>query len=117
VLPAAASAQAATHTLRFASVLKTFVVCTKTTVAEQDTHVTSASKPSGSTSYKPQRQGRRPERAHGPAEHSRLLWETLTLSHNGAYAHGTFTGGTGTITAKPANKTGTHPAVTITYTS
>ena len=53
-----------------------------------------------------------------------LLYGTLTLTHNGADAHGRVTGGTGTftratgtITAKPANKTGTHSAVTITYTS
>ena len=57
------------------------------------------------------------------AENGGLLYGTLTLTHNGAYAHGPVTGGTGpfegatgTITAKPANASGTHSAVTITYT-
>jgi|HubBroStandDraft_3_1064219.scaffolds.fasta_scaffold361217_1 hypothetical protein len=57
------------------------------------------------------------------AENGGLLCQTLTLSHNGVYAHGpvpdtsTFTGATGAITAKPANESGTRLAVTITHTS
>ncbi len=125
VLPAAASAHTVTHTLKFVSVLKKLVVYTKTTVAEQDTDVTSAGKAIGFDELYATATGKTTGTADiAYAEHGGLLYGTLTLTHNGADAHGRVTGGTGTftratgtITAKPANKTGTHSAVIITYTS
>jgi hypothetical protein len=125
VLPAAASAHTATHTLKFVSVLKKLVVYTKTTVAEQDTDVTSAGKTIGFDELYATQTGKTTGTAHiAYTEQGGLLYGTLTLTHNGAFAHGTvtggtgtFTGATGTITAKPANKSGTHSAVTITYTT
>jgi hypothetical protein len=125
VLPAAASTHAATHTLKFVSVLKKLVIYTKATVAEQDTDVTSAGKTIGFDELYATQTGTTTGTADvAYAETGGLLYGVLTLTHNGAYAHGTVTGGTGkfkdatgTITAKPANASGTHSAVTITYTS
>jgi hypothetical protein len=125
VLPAAASAHATTHTLTFVSVLKKLVVYTKTTVAEQDTDVTSAGKTIGFDELYATQTGKTTGKANvAYAENGGLLYGALILTHNGADAHGTVTGGTGTfagatgtITAKPANQSGTHSAVTITYTS
>jgi hypothetical protein len=125
VLPAAASAHGATHTMKFVSVLKKLVIYTKTTVAEQDTDVDSAGKAIGFDELYATQTGKTTGTAAvAYAEHGGLLYGTLTLTHNGAFAHGTVTGGTGmfkeatgTITAKPANASGTHSAVTITYTS
>ena len=107
------------------SVLKKLVVYTKTTVAEQDTDVTSAGKTIGFDELYATQTGKTTGKAQiAYAEHGGLLYGTLILTHNGALAHGTvtggtgtFTGATGTITVKPANKSGTHSAVTITYTT
>jgi hypothetical protein len=125
VLPAAASAHSATHTLRFVSVLKKLAIYTKTTVAEQDTDVTRAGKTIGFDELYATQTGPTTGTADiAYAVNGGLLYGTLTLTDNGARAHGKVTGGTGrfkgatgTITAKPANKSGTHAAVTITYTS
>jgi hypothetical protein len=125
VLPAAASTHAATHTLKFVSVLKKLVIYTKATVAEQDTDVTSAGKTIGFDELYATQTGTTTGTAQiAYAETGGLLYGTLTLTHNGADAHGrvtggtgTFKGATGTITAKAANESGTHSAVTITYTS
>jgi hypothetical protein len=123
VLPVAASAHTATHTLRFVSVLKKLVIYSKTTVAEQDTDVTTAGKAIGFDELYAMQTGKTTGTGHVAfADYGGLLYGTLTLTHNGADAHGRvtggtgmFTGATGTITAKPANKSGTHSAVTITY--
>jgi hypothetical protein len=125
VLPAAASAHSATHTLKFVSVLKKLVIYTKTTVAEQDTDVNSAGKTIGFDELHATQTGKTTGTGDiAFAEHGGLLYGALVLTHNGARAHGTVTGGTGvfagatgTITAKPANTSGTHSAVTITYTT
>jgi hypothetical protein len=125
VLPAAASAHSATHTLKFVSVLKKLVVYTKTAVAEQDTDVSSTGKIIGFDELYAIQTGKTTGTGHiAYAEHGGLLYGTLTLTHSGAFAHGRvtggtgrFTGATGTITAKPANPSGTHSAVTITYSS
>lgn len=125
VLPAAASAHSATHTLKFVSVLKKLAIYTKTTVAEQDTDITSVGKIIGFDELYATQTGKTTGTADvAYAVNGGLLYGALTLTHNGAYAHGTVTGGTGTfkgatgtITAKPANTTGTHSAVTITYTT
>ena len=125
VLPAAASAHSTTHTLKFVSVLKKLVIYTKTTVAEQDTDVTSAGKTIGFDELYATQTG--PTTGKGQvayAENGGLLYGTLILTHNGAQGHGTVTGGTGTfkgatgtIAFKPANKSGTRAAVTIAYTT
>ncbi len=125
VLPAVASAHSATHTLKFVSVLKKLVVYTKRTVAEQDTDVTRTGKIIGFDELYATQTGKTTGTADiAYAENGGLLYGALTLTHNGARAHGTVTGGTGafkgasgTITVKPANSSGTHSAVTITYTS
>jgi hypothetical protein len=125
VLPAVASAHGATHTLKFVSVLKKLVVYNKTTVAEQDTDVNGAGKATGFDELYATQTGKTTGMADVTfAENGGLLYGALTLTHNGARAHGTVTGGTGafkgatgTITVKPANSSGTHSAVTITYTS
>jgi hypothetical protein len=124
VLPAGASAHSAAHTLTFVSVLKKLVIYTKATVAEQDSDVTSAGKTIGFDELYATQTGPTTGTADvAYAETGGLLYGALTLTHNGAYAHGTVTGGTGkfkdatgTITAKPANASGTRSAVTITYT-
>jgi hypothetical protein len=125
VLPAAASAHSATHTLKFVSVLKKLVVYTKTTVAEQDTDVTVTGKIIGFDELYATQTGKTTGTGQiAYAERGGLLYGSLTFTHNGAFAHGRvtggtgrFTGATGTITAKPANPSGTHSAVTITYSS
>jgi hypothetical protein len=125
VLPAVASAHSATHALRFVSVLKKLVIYTKTTVAEQDTDVNRAGKVIGFDELYATQTGKTTGTADVAfAETGGLLYGALTLTHNGARAHGMVTGGTGafkgatgTITVKPANSSGTHSAVTITYTS
>jgi hypothetical protein len=125
VLPAAASAHSATHTLKFVSVFKKLVIYTHTTVAEQDTDVTSAGKVIGFDELYATQTGKTTGTGDiAYAEHGGLLYGTLILTHNGAQGHGTVTGGTGkfqgatgTITFKPANTSGTHSAVTITYTT
>jgi hypothetical protein len=125
VLPAAASAHSATHTLKFVSVLKKLVVYTKTTVAEQDTDVTGTGKTIGFDELYATQTGKTTGTGQiAYAEPGGLLYGTLTFTHSGADAHGRvtggtgrFTGATGTITAKPANPSGTHSAVTITYSS
>jgi hypothetical protein len=124
VLPAVASAHSATHTLKFVSVLKKLVIYTKATVAEQDTDVNSAGKAIGFDELTATQTGKTTGTADiAYAEKGGLLYGSLTLTHNGAQAHGTVTGGTGrfngatgTITAKPANSSGTESEVTITYT-
>jgi hypothetical protein len=124
-LPAGASAHTATHTLKFVAVLKKLVIYTKTTVAEQDTDVNSAGKAIGFDELYATQTGKTTGTADiAYAETGGLLYGTLILTDNGAGAHGTVTGGTGafkgasgTITATPANKSGTKSAVTITYTS
>jgi hypothetical protein len=123
-LPAVASAHTATHTLKFVSVLKKLVIYTKTTVAEQDTDVTCAGKIIGFDELYATQTGTTGTATVAYAESGGLLHGALTLTHNGARAHGTvtggtgkFTGATGTITVRPANSSGTHSAVTITYTS
>jgi len=125
VLPAGASAHSAAHTLTFVSVLKKLVIYTHTTVGEQDTDVTSTGKIIGFDELYATQTG--PTTGKGKvayAENGGLLYGTLILTHNGARGHGTVTGGTGvfrgvtgTITFKPANKSGTRAAVTITYTT
>ncbi len=125
VLPAVASAHSATHTLKFISVLKKLDIYSKTTVSEQDTDVTGGGKTVGFDELYATQTGKKTGKGQvAYAENGGLLYGTLILLDNGARGHGTVTGGTGTfkgatgtITFRAANKSGTHAAVTITYTT
>jgi hypothetical protein len=122
VLPAFASASAATHTLKFISVEKASVTLSKTMFAQQDTDVTSKGKVIG---Y---------DELYFAATSSSGANAWFTLDVDGGFISGTFkvnfktgaitngkvTGGarafkgaTGTLTAKAVSATRT--AVTITY--
>jgi hypothetical protein len=124
-LPAVASAHNAPHTLTFVSVLKKIHVHSKTTVAEQDTDVNGAGKTIGFDELFATQMGKTTGKADiAFAENGGFLYGVLIVIDNGARSHGkviggagTFNGATGTITAKPANNSGTKNAVTITYTS
>jgi hypothetical protein len=124
VLPAVASAHGTTQTLKFVSVLKQIHIYSKTTVAEQDTDINRAGKTIGFDELYATQTGKTTGKADiAYTENGGLIYGALILTHNGARAHGTvtggtgtFTGATGTITARPANKSGTKSAVTITYT-
>ena len=122
VLPVAASASSATHTLKFISVTKQALTFTKTTGASQDTDVNAAGKTVGfdmlyitftsATSATVNITG---DLSGG------FLYGTGTESSSG-FSNGKVTGGTGafkgatgTIKAKNLNKAGTRTAVTITY--
>ena len=103
VLPAVASARSTTHTLKFVSVLKQIHIYTKTTVAEQDTDINRAGKTIGFDELYATRTGKTTGTASAAfAEHGGLLYGALILTHNGAFAHGRVTGGTGTFTGTTA---------------
>jgi hypothetical protein len=126
VLPAVASASSATHTLKFISVTKNSVMFNKTSGAQQDTDVNAAGKTIGfdmlyfaatsATSGAVNITG---------AVSGGFLYGTGTVNFKtGAFSNGKVTGGTGafagatgTIKAKPLNKSGTRTAVTITYST
>jgi Na+/H+-dicarboxylate symporter len=124
VLPAAASAQSATHTLKLIAVTKNSVVFTKSTGGEQGTDVNSAGKIVGfdmlyfkQTSATAGALGLTVDASGG------FLYGTATANlstgavSNGKVTGGTdrFTGATGTFTAKNLNKSGTRTLLTITY--
>ena len=126
VLPAVASAQSATHTLKFISVTKKSVMFTKTTGAQQDTDVNAAGKTVGfdmlyyaATSATTAAVNITGDTTGG------FLYGTGTVNmKTGAFSNGKVTGGTGifkgatgTIKAKQLNKAGTRTAVTITYST
>jgi hypothetical protein len=124
VLPVAASASSATHTLKFISVTKQALTFTKTTGASQDTDVNAAGKTVGfdmiyfsATSATAAAVNITVDTTGG------FLYGTATANiQTGAITNGKVTGGTGafkgvtgTIKAKNLNKQGTRTAVTITY--
>jgi hypothetical protein len=126
VLPAAASANSATHTLKFISVQKSSVGFTKSTGANQDTDVNAAGKTVGfdmiyfsATSATTAAVNITGDTSGG------FLYGTGTINiKTGAFTNGKVTGGTGafkgatgTIKAKNLNKAGTRTAVTITYST
>ena len=126
VLPAAASANSATHTLKFISVQKKSVMFTKATGANQDTDVNAAGKIVGfdmiyfaATSANTAAINVTVDTSGG------FLYGTGTINFKtGAFSNGKVTGGTGsfkgatgTIKAKNLNAAGTRTAVTITYST
>jgi hypothetical protein len=122
-LPALASANTATHTLKFISVQKSSVGFGKTAGANQDTDVNAAGKTVGfdmiyftATSATGGTINVTVDTSGG------FLYGTGTITNNGVFSNGKVTGGagsfkgaTGTITAKDLNKAGTRTAVTIIY--
>ena len=124
-LPAMASANSATHTLKFISVQKASVGLAKSSGANQDTDVNAAGKTVGfdmiyfkATSANAGAINVTVDTAGG------FLYGTGTITNNGVFSNGKVTGGTGsfkgatgTITAKDLNKAGTRTAVTITYST
>ena len=124
-LPAMASANSATHTLKFISVQKASVGLAKSSGANQDTDVNAAGKTVGfdmiyfkATSANAGAINVTVDTACG------FLYGTGTITNNGVFSNGKVTGGTGsfkgatgTITAKDLNKAGTRTAVTITYST
>jgi hypothetical protein len=124
VLPAAVGAQGATHTLKLIAVTKNSVVFTKTTGGEQGTNVNSAGKTVGfdmlyfsQTSATAGTLGLTVDASGG------FLYGTATdnlstgVVSNGKVTGGTdsFSGATGTFTAKNLNKSGTRTLLTIVY--
>jgi hypothetical protein len=124
VLPAAASATSATHTLKFISVQKKSIMFTRATGATQNTDVNAAGKTVGfnmlyfaATSATAAAINITVDTSGG------FLYGTGTVNiKTGAFSNGKVTGGTGafkgatgTIKAKNLNKAGTRTAVTITY--
>jgi hypothetical protein len=126
VLPAAASANSATHTLKFISVQKKSIMFTRATGASQNTDVNAAGKTVGfnmlyfaATSATAAAINLTVDTSGG------FLYGTGTINiKTGAFSNGKVTGGTGafkgatgTIKAKNLNKAGTRTAVTITYST
>ena len=124
MIPAAASANSATHTLKFISVTKKSIMFTKTSGASQDTDVNAAGKTVGfdmlyyvATSATSGAVNVTVDTTGG------FLYGTGTINFKtGAFSKGKVTGGTGafagatgTIKAKDISKTKT--AVTITYST
>ena len=124
MIPVAASANSATHTLKFISVQKKSVGFTKTTGANQDTDVNAAGKIVGF------------DMIYFTATSATTGAINVTVNTSGGFLYGTgtinfktnvfsngkvtggtgaFKGVTGTIKAKNLNKAGTRTAVTITY--
>ena len=124
VLPVAASASSATHTLKFVAVTKQAIMFTKATGASQDTDLNAAGKTIGFDMLYFS-----PATATTGAVNITVdsaggfLYGTGTVTFKtGALSNGKVTGGTGafkgvsgTIKAKNLNKQGTRTAVTITY--
>jgi hypothetical protein len=122
-LPALASANSATHTLKFISVQKASVGFGKAAGGNQDTDVNAAGKTVGfdmiyftATSANAGAVNVTVDTSGG------FLYGTGTISNAGVFSNGKVTGGTGsfkgatgTITAKSLNKAGTRTAVTIIY--
>jgi hypothetical protein len=123
VVPAMASANSATHTLKFISVQKATVSFGQTSQGVQGTDVNAAGKTVGFdmlyftfTSSSSAVVNATVDTTGG------FIYGTFNVNKSGAVTNGKVTGGTGafksatgTITAKALNKAGTKHAVTITY--
>jgi hypothetical protein len=124
VLPGVASANNASHTLKFISVQKKSIMFTRTTGASQNTDVNAAGKTVGFNMlyFKASSTGSAAINVT-VATSGGFLYGTGTISlKTGAFSNGKVTGGTGsfkgatgTIKAKNLNKAGTRTAVTIIY--
>ena len=122
VLPAAASAHSATHTLKFTVVTNKFVPLTKTTYAAQETDVNSTGKIIGFNEGTITFTGNTGKAAVAFVRADGFLYGTFTTTNGGKTLTGTVTGGTGafneatgTITGKAITSSKT--AVTITYST
>ena len=124
LVPAMASANSATHTLKFISVTKKSVQFTKTTIGQQDTDVNAAGKTVGFDMLYITFTSATTAAVNVTGDFSGgFLYGTGTINmKTGAFSNGKVTGGTGafkgatgTIKAKSLNKAGTRTAVTITY--
>jgi hypothetical protein len=124
VLPVAASANSATHTLKFISVTKKSIMFTKTSGGQQDTDVNAAGKTVGFDMLYFTVASATTGNVNITGDFSGgFLYGTGTINFKtNAFSNGKVTGGTGafkgvtgTIKAKSLNKAGTRTAVTITY--
>jgi len=125
LVPAAASAHGATHTLTFTAVAENSVMFTPTTEGVQDTDFNSAGATIGFDNL--YLTFTSPTSAHGPATldiKGGFLYATIATTNNGQTftgkvtgGTGAFTGATGTVTAKAINPTGTEAVVTVTYST
>ena len=124
VIPAAASAHSATHTLKFISVTVKQIKFGTTAGASQDTDVTATGTTIGFDMIHYTAVSATTANVNIAGDFSGgILYGTGTINlKTGAFSNGKVTGGTGsfagatgTITAKPLNKAGTRTAVTIVY--
>jgi hypothetical protein len=124
VVPAVASANSATHTLKFVSVTKKSIMFNKTSGGQQDTDVNAAGKTVGFDMIHYTAISSTTANANVTADFSGgFIYGTGTIKFKtGAFSNGKVTGGTGsfagatgTITAKEISKTKT--AVTIKYST
>ena len=124
MLPAAASARAATHTLQFISVTKASVGFSASTGAQQDTDVNAKGKVVGYDMLYFAAVSRTTAALNITLDtKGGMLYATASVNlQTGAVSGGKVTGGTGafkgatgTLTAKDLNKAGTRTAVKITY--
>jgi hypothetical protein len=123
VLPAVASANSATHTLKFIAVQKAAVAFTKTTGANQETDVNAAGKTVGFDMIYFSFTSAGTAAINITVDiKGGFLYGTATVTKSGKVTNGKVTGGTGafagatgTLKATALNKAGTKHAVTITY--
>ena len=102
VLPAAASAHSATHTLKFTVVTNKFVPLTKTTYAAQETDVNSTSKRVGFDEGTITFTGNTGKAAVAFVRADGFLYGTFTTTNGGKTLTGTVTGEPGRSTKRPA---------------
>ena len=121
-LPAVASANSATHTLKFISVTKKSVQFTKTTIGQQDTDVNAAGKTVGfDMLYFAVTSATTANVNVTVATNGGFLYGSGTINFKtNAFSNGKVTGGTGSFagatgTIKAKDLSSTKTAVTITY--
>jgi hypothetical protein len=125
ILPAAASARPATHTLGFTAETKGSAGLSSSTEAEQDTDVNSKGKVVGYDMLYLAFVSSTTAAINITVDvNGGMLYGTATLNSKGVVADakvtggtGKFKGATGTFTVKTLNKAGTRHAVTITYST
>jgi hypothetical protein len=123
VLPVAASASSATHTLKFTAVTNKSITFTKTSGGSQETDVNAAGKTIGfDVLYFAAVSATTANINVAFDTTGGLLYGTANVTKSGAVSNGKVTGGTGafagatgTIKAKSAGKN--HEAITITYST
>ena len=125
LVPAAASAHGATHTLTFTAVAENSVMFTPTTEGVQDTDFDSTGTTIGFDNLYLTFSS--PTSASGTATlviKGGFLYATIATTDNGQTfsgkvtgGTGAFTGATGTVAANAINATGTESVVTVTYST